>query len=65
MLRKLIWGIFLPAIFIVKKLQKQKLNAEKICKKVIFLNEKFLELFSNDNFSEEEIKVFMSQEKQL
>lgn len=53
MLRKLIWGIFLPAIFIVKKLQKQKLNAEKICKKVIFLNEKFLELFSKDNFSEE------------
>ena len=65
MLRKLIWGIFLPAIFIVKKLQKQKLNAEKICKKVIFLNEKFLELFSNDNSSEKEIKVFMSQEKQL
>ena len=65
MLRKLIWEIFLPAIFIVKKLQKQKLNAEKICKKVIFLNEKFVELFSKDNFSEEEIKVFMSQEKQL
>ena len=65
MLRKLIWGISLPAIFIVKKLQKQKLNVEKICKKVIFLNEKFVELFSKDNFSEEEIKVFMSQEKQL